>query len=463
MARGIRQFIIPLYLLFCLLLGGSTRAPWSNMALQLGAVAILSWSAMGRSRFQAGRPGTQLAMIIAAMVGLVIIQLIPLPPGVWSALPGRDPIAHGFDLLGQPRPWLTLSLAPYGTMASALWLLPPLAILAGTIRLGAYRELWMAIAIVQAALIGVTLGALQLAGVDDASSPWYIYEITNAGVAVGFFANANHMAILLVATLPFLVAMYGGGSGAPAGRVQASAGRIAVLGGAMMMVLVGIALNGSIAGFVLGALVFGASIFVRARLSPTRVLWAVAAVGLGGLIAIAVLVASPLQSNITSTGVENDYLSRYTLFTNSLRAAADHVPVGSGVGSFADVYPAYENPVLVDRWYVNHVHNDYIELALETGLPGILLIAAFVLWWIQRVVAIWRAPTIDRFARAATIASGAIMLHSLVDFPLRTTSISALFAFCVAIMVGVRRRSTIAAPVKQNEQDARHLSIGRGA
>jgi O-antigen ligase len=228
----------------------------------------------------------------------------------------------------------------------------------------------------------------------------------------------------------------------------------------MMVILVGIALNGSLAGFALGVVVLAASMFVRSRFDQPIARWGLAAVGIGGLIAIAALVASPMQNNLTNAGVENDYSSRYTSFTNSLRATADHFPAGSGLGSFANVYPAYENPAWVDRWYINHVHNDYIELALETGLPGILLIVAFILWWVQRSVVIWRAPTNDHFARAATIASGAILLHSLVDFPLRTTSISTLFAFCVALMVGARRRVIDQVPADDAAPGGRHLAIG---
>jgi len=80
------------------------------------------------------------------------------------------------------------------------------------------------------------------------------------------------------------------------------------------------------------------------------------------------------------------------------------------------------------------------------------------LWWAQRLVAIWRAPVIDHFARAATIASGAMLLHSLVDFPLRSTGIAALFAFCIALMVGARRRSAVELPA--DPHGARHLSVG---
>ena len=460
MAKPLRQFVLPLYLLACLLLGGSTRAAWPNMVLQLGAVVILAWAGLARPRFEAGRPGTQLAILIGATIALLVVQLLPLPPALWSALPARAAIAHGFDLLGQPRPWLPLSLAPYDTLASALWLLPPLAILAGMLRLGAYRETWMAAAMVGAAIAGVMLGTLQMTSA-DIESPWYLYAITNNGAPAGFFANSNHMATLLVATLPFLVAIYGAGRRQGSSRRgSASAGQLALLGGAMLVVLTGLRLNRSLAGLALGLVVIGATALVRVRLDQPRARWGLAAVGIVGLVAVAAIIASPLQNNLTTAGAQHDASSRYTSFGNSLRATADHFPIGSGVGSFAEVYPAYEDPDRVDRWYINHVHNDYIELALETGLPGMLLIAAFLLWWVRRAIAIWRSPAIDHFARAATIASGAVLLHSLVDFPLRSTGISALFAFCVALMVGVRRRSVVQAPVEASAHGARHLTIG---
>jgi O-antigen ligase len=243
-------------------------------------------------------------------------------------------------------------------------------------------------------------------------------------------------------------------------RANSSAGQFVLAGGAMLVVIAGILLNRSLAGLALGLVVLGASALVPARLDQRRAHWGLPVLAICGLIAVAGIVASPLDNNLTASGAEKDVSSRYTSFGNSLRATAEHFPVGSGVGSFAEVYPAYENPDRVDRWYVNHVHNDFIELALETGLPGILIIAAFILWWMQRVTAIWRAPEIDPFARAATIASGAILLHSMVDFPLRVTGISAVFAFCVALMVGVRRLSVVETPGEANAQGARHLAIG---
>ena len=48
--------------------------------------------------------------------------LVPLPPELWTALPGRDHVREGYALLGQPLPWMPISLAPFDTVASALWL-----------------------------------------------------------------------------------------------------------------------------------------------------------------------------------------------------------------------------------------------------------------------------------------------------------------------------------------------------
>jgi O-antigen ligase len=388
-----------------------------------------------------------------------VVQLIPLPPGLWSALPGREPIAAGYRLLGMDLPWLPLSLAPHDTLSSALWLLPPAAVLVGILRLGAHRDLWLGLALVAATFVGILLGALQVTSADVLNSPWYLYRVTTNGQAAGLFANSNHMATLMVATLPFLVALYGA-RGRSGRRVQASAGKVAMLAVAVVVVVTGIALNHSIAGVGLGIPVAVASLFVRAPIDARWTKLGLASVGLVGLLAVAAIFLGPVDNNLTAAGADQSSSSRYTSFSNGLRATADHFPLGSGLGTFADVYPAYENQTIVDRWYINHVHNDYIELALETGIAGIILILAFLLWWVGRAIAVWRAPTIDYFGRAASIASAAMLVHSLVEFPLRTSALAAVFAMCVALMAGPRRRAEDAAAIEAEPGGARHLSIG---
>ena len=76
--------------------------------------------------------------------------------------------------------------------------------LLGIVRLGNFKANWIAWAIAIITVAAVMIGALQIASGNPASSPWYFYEITNFGFATGFFSNANHMATLLVVTIPFL-------------------------------------------------------------------------------------------------------------------------------------------------------------------------------------------------------------------------------------------------------------------
>lgn len=176
MIQILRLGVIPSYLMLCIFLGGSTRGHWANMVLQLLAVAIIAWAALTRRPAELPKTGYMLVLLTGLTLLLIVIQLLPVPPAIWSALPGRDFVANGYVLLGQPLPWLPISLSPYQTMASALWLLPPLAILAGILRLGAYRMSWLAAGLCIATFIAVLVGTLQVASGNPASSPWYFYK-----------------------------------------------------------------------------------------------------------------------------------------------------------------------------------------------------------------------------------------------------------------------------------------------
>lgn len=97
---------------------------------------------------------------------------------------------------------------------------------------------------------------------------------------------------------------------------------------------------------------------------------------------------------------------------------------------------------------------------METGLPGVLLLGAFLLWWATRVVRLWRAERPDLIALTATITSGAILAHSVVDYPLRDAAIQAVFAVSLAFMAkprshGGRRRSRSA----EQERAPRHVTL----
>jgi len=442
------------YLFLCLILGGASAAGlWANLALQLLAIPILFAAVALRPDPPLGPPARRLQLLLALMIGLVLVQLVPLPPALWTALPGRDHVREGFELLGQPVPWLPLSLAPDRTIASALWLLPAAAVMLGMLRLGP-RESWIGWAIVAATALSVLVGTLQIAGGHDSS--WYFYEITNYGVTVGFFSNANHLATLLVAALPFLGALHMNARRRGRGA-QKSAGLWLILAGLLALLLVGLVINGSLAGLGLAVPVAAATVFLmlRQRKMPA---WALAIVLLLAAASVTAVFSGRFDNNLISDEAPGDVVSRHTTFTTSFEAVKDYFPLGTGIGTFRPIYRMYEDPERVTTTYINHVHSDWIEIVLETGLIGLVLALMFLVWWTRRAMVVWRAAEPDYLARAASIASAAIMAHSLVDYPLRTAAIGAVFAVCCAIMASGRigaRREGKSWPAKR---PARHLT-----
>ena len=423
-----RSWLAPAYLLLCLLLGGSAQGIWANLALQLLAVMIIAWAILSRPGGQPTPATHQLWWITGLAIALVGIQLIPLPPAIWSALPGRRFVADGFQLLDIELPWLPISLAPYLTVVTAQALLPPLAMLAAMIRIDAFNERGLALALLSATLAGVALGIMQVTANDPS---WYLYRYSAFGAATGFFANSNHMGALLLTCLPFLAAL-AADRWRQARKAQARALILALGTGVALVLGIGVVVNGSAAVLLLGAPVAAASLIVALRPSPRRLKQGFAAV------AALLVVGAVAGGLLVQSGVGRDdsisVASRIDFWSRTFEAAADHMPVGSGLGTFASVYPHYEDRANIERAYVNHAHNDYLELALETGIPGLLILAAFLAWWARRAAGSWWMQERASYARAASVASATLLLHSLVDFPLRTAALSAVMAMCVALL-----------------------------
>jgi O-antigen ligase len=448
-----RQAIAPAYLLACLILGGSAQGIWQNMILQLAGVAIIAWAAAAPAQEPLLSPAKQLLFLGAVSILVVGLQLVPVPPSVWSEHGPRAKILDGYRALRIADPALPLSVTPAASLDSLLGIIPPLAIFCAIVRLRAFRPIWLAAALLAGTIAGILIGALQVASSGSGSSLWYLYEETNVGTAVGFFANANHMATLLVIVLPFLAAVI---ASARRANLQRYSALVALAVGIGLVVMVGLALNGSLAGYGLALPVIAASaLIILPATSPLR-LWAI---GLACILVVAAVGALEVTSigsskfgNEATTSVE----SRKAILATTTTAMSDFLPFGSGLGSFRQVYHLYERPEQVTNTYVVHVHNDYVELALELGLAGMILIALFLAWWAVAVWRVWRTAEAGPFARAASIASAAILVHSLVDFPLRTAAISASFAMCLALLADRR------APRPKDSSDlraARHVVI----
>jgi O-antigen ligase len=129
---------------------------------------------------------------------------------------------------------------------------------------------------------------------------------------------------------------------------------------------------------------------------------------------------------------------RWQITRDSIHLLAQHPLLGSGLGTFTAVYPQVRS--FPTDLFVNAAHNDYVQLAVETGLLGVLFTAAFLLLvlrnafqWIHRAQQDWFSAV----TLAATIGMVALLIHSLLDFNLEIPVNAATFAF-VAGLVSAR-------------------------
>jgi O-antigen ligase len=440
MTANVRQMVVPAYLFLCLLLGGSAQGIWGNMLLQFLGVAIIAWAVAAPAEQPLLKPARQLLILALAAIAISALQIVPLPPSVWTNLGPREPIAQGYRILGLALPALPVSLTPHRTIDSLLSAIPPLAVFLGVVRLKAFRAAFAAAAIIAGAVAGTALSALQVSSAQSATSPWYLYPVTSVGFGVGFFANVNHMASLLLISLPFIAALAAAARGA---NVQRYTAFLAVTASLAILIMLGIGLNGSFAGYGLVLPVAVASLLVVVRVGRR---------GFGALIGLSLLLMAGALAFIAITEVGRDRFgvgaaestgSRIERLGPTLEIARDYFPLGTGLGSFRQVYAMHEDPDQVGATYVNHAHNDYAEWVMETGLPGLLIMILFLAWWARAAVGVWRNAESGAFAKAASIASAAVLAHSLVDFPLRTSAIAACFALCLALLAD--RRSPQAA------------------
>src|SRR5262249_20283622 len=190
-------------LVACLTLGGGTSAGFlSDVVLQLLAIPVLLVCLLRLWDLPpSARHARRELLFCVAVVLVPLLQLVPLPPQLWTALPNRQLLAGTFELLERDLPWMPISVLPRATWLSALSLLPPLALFLGTLLLGYRERRLLCILFLGIGILSVFVGLSQVA--QGRQSVLRFFEITNESEAVGFFANRNHFAALLYALTIF--------------------------------------------------------------------------------------------------------------------------------------------------------------------------------------------------------------------------------------------------------------------
>ena len=419
------------------LLGGASRgAPLRLAAVELislpVAVLAITRLARGEAATPAGRAVWPL-VLLGLIIALPLLQMIPLPPAIWTRLPGLGPRLEAVTLAGLPVPWAPISLTPDETGRMALALAPPSAMVLAMLALGqnAARRLtalWLALA-----AAGLVLGVGQMAA--PQGGPAYLFAVTNVGSLVGLFANRNHEAAFLLALLPFAAALT---IRRRPSREAADPGVAPWLAGLFIVIaVVALGVIRSRAGVVLAGPSLAAALLILGLGARGNGSWRPAAFLASALVvALAAVATFALTPVLDLFAPQATAELRFEAWPYVAAAARAHQPLGAGLGAFDRAFQAVEPLNLVVPSYFNHAHNEVLELWLETGWAGVALMAAFLIWFLRASFDAWRSSS--SLTRAASAATLLLLAASMTDYPLRTETLAVLLAFCCGLLAGRR-------------------------
>lgn len=377
-------------------------------------------------------------------IGLALIYLLPVSFELWETLPGRGLYVESFlwlKQLGVDVDLYQISIVPSETILSLLMLIPALGMFLSAASLPDHYVkrliyLFLAMASLQSAL-----GLIQYAG-DD---PFFVFGMDYSGrFAQGMYVNRDHFVGLLEMALPIALGLmlYSVGrdtSDSQRDSFSVPVNDVLLFAFAALLIFLAAIFSRSRAGIFLVLLMILLSSFVFSRhLGGKRsVGWTSFFIVVSGGIAISVGLI-PVLNRFIATDPSDD--SRWPVFETTSTVIREFFPVGSGPGTYAEVYRAFQPAEQV--FYVNHAHNDYLELLVEMGAVGGFVIAGFMVVYLYGWIRLRRyAWNRMRFLQVASgLAILAILLHSLVDFNLHTPANLIIFSFLSGVFLRKNRR-----------------------
>jgi len=426
------------------------RAAYILMAVSLAAAIILKagvvptqfgWTALGVSlaaclALARAPRANRATVILTLLLGWMLLQLIPLPPALVALLsPYRyHALQAARTALGHnPLAWMPLSAAPAATFASLLFVVPAMAAFLATGEMARWwaGRMWLVAApVIVLAWLEALLGLVQfffmrMAGPDAAS-------------VTGTYASYDHFAGLLEMAFPLAV-LGALSTRDPLARIPAALRASAMLAVAACL-LMGIILSLSRMG-VISTLAAVAGVLVAVAFSlprRRRWLWLVP-------IAIPLLILASLSTrelvlrfaDLTATQeISKDV--RVRIWTDTLHVIAAYRWTGCGLGAYE--HGMYQFKTAAPTNTVDYAHTDYLQMAAELGIPGMLLLAALTVWVLGRtlrVVVFMRGSPNWPLACGLLGAFLAITVHSLADFNLYVPANALAFAWLAGLSTGL--------------------------
>jgi O-antigen ligase len=399
--------------------------------------------------------------VVAALFGFLALQVMPLPAGLVRIL---SPGSYGFRKLYAPEfarmKFMTLSIAPSATIATGLFL-ASLFILGflvlRTVNRGRQIRTVLAV-IVGSGAFQALYGLFELTR-DDPRLLFY-RKVFSPESVTGTFVNRNHFSGYLEMIVPLALGLavarmnmmtFGIKGFREKLLLWTSRGilvNVLILASAVVMSLAIILSNSRSGLVVLGFTVFLLLGFSVAAFSRTgfRQPWVgktvrVTFVGVA-ILAVSIGVGSTIRRFALDDLLHED---RPQYWSSTVEIIGDFPLFGTGLGTFASAYGAYEKTSASEMQLV-HAHNDFLEYAAELGLVGTVLLIGGVLYVAVSSYLAWRGR---RNAQARALALGGIVslagigLHAVTDFNLHIPANMVLFTvvLCLTMVMAYYRKS----------------------
>ena len=244
-----------------------------------------------------------------------------------------------------------------------------------------------------------------------------------AGSVYGSYVNHNHYAGLMELLLPMALVL------AFSGSVRGGKRVLLVFAATLMAASVFLCQSrgGMFAVIVETAFL---AIFWMRQFSPRRS----AAVFVSFCLVTGLFLAWIAPQQVGSRITDTHDPARWLIHRDSVLMFAAHPFLGSGFGSFATAFPHYR--VFYDGFFINHAHDDYLELLLETGLAGFGVAVWFIVVLYREGLPNLRAARLSPAALISTAALAGctgLLAHSFMDFNLHIPANAALFYVLCAI------------------------------
>lgn len=377
----------------------------------------------------------------------LLFQITPLPYAWVAQLSPQATYLHSlaFSDLTLPK-FITLSVDPHLTAIALLKSVSYVLLFGLTLLLinSEYRLRWLAYILVFSGLFQALYGSLMtLSGLEYG---FFHHKTVGTGVATGTFVNRNHLAgyleMCLAVGIGLLIAQLEDTSNTNwRGRLRSWLNWILSSKMRLRLYLVVMVIALVLTRSRMGNTAFFSSLLIAGLLGlilsrhATRATISL----LASLIVIDLLIVGTwfgidqVKQRLEQTSFATESRDEMDIYV--LRSYwDDYFLTGSGLGSFYSVFPKYREADIHD--YYDHAHNDYLEIAAETGLIGFTLLGSTVIFSLgMALVAQYRRHNAlcRGMAFSAIMGIFAMLIHSTVDFNLQIPANAATFMIILAL------------------------------